>query len=132
MEEEKSTIWRKIEVNHKYRIWKKEYNGQVFYNILVKQKNFDGTESKYYIPVTFKKGVSLDNETDIKIISGVENLRVNKKIQEKYRLYCPIFSYIITDFEIIERQEQLENQALEKYQETLNENEMENNAELPF
>lgn len=128
-----SPIWRKIEVNHKYRIWRKDYNGRTFYNILVTQKEFGDAESKYYIPVTFKKGVSVDNETDIKIISGIENLRVNKNVEEKYRPYCPIFSYMITDFEIIQRKEQQEEQAYQKYQETLNENESNTQKlDLPF
>ena len=65
-EENKKGIWRKIEEGRKYRIWRKDYNGQTFYNILVEQKQYDNTKKKYYIPVTFKKGVSVDNETDIK------------------------------------------------------------------
>ena len=128
MEEQKPTIWRKIETNHKYRIWKKEYNGDTFYNIMVEQKNNDGTKTKYYIPVTFKKGVNVDNETDIKIIAGIENLRSNKNVEDKKKPYCHIFSYMITDFEIVPRKEQQEAQAYQKFQDTLNENE----ADLGF
>lgn len=133
-EEQKGSIWHKIMPNHKYRIWRKDFNGQTFYNILVTQKEYDNTESKYYIPVTFKKGVSVDNQTDIKIIKAIENLRSNKNVEDKYKSYAPIFSYMITEFEIVERKEQQEAQAYQKFQETLNENEMEDaqNAELPF
>lgn len=130
MEEKEPIIWRKIEPNRKYRIWRKDYNGSTYYNIQVTQKEYDGTESKYYIPVAFKKGISVDNQTDIKIIKGIENLRKNKLDQ-----YNPIFSYMITEFEIIENEEQKEQQAYQKYQDTLNENELEEeikNAELPF
>lgn len=126
MEENKDTIWRKIEPNHKYRIWRKDFNGKTYYNILVQQKNFDDSISKYYIPVTFKKGVEVANETDIKIKKGVENLRKNKNDE-----YNPIFSYMITEFEIIERQEQKEAQAYQEFQDNLNENEI-NNDSLPF
>lgn len=126
-------ILRKIEPNRKYRIWRKDFNGDTFYNIMVSQKQYDDTELKYYIPVNFKKGISVDNETDIKIIKAIENLRVNKKVEEKDRKYYPVFSYTITEFEIIENEEQKKEQAYQKYQEKLNENEQSaENQDLPF
>lgn len=123
MGEKEPTIWRKIETNHKYRIWRKDFNGKTFYNILVSQKEYDNTESKYYIPVTFKKGIEVANETDIIIKHAIENLRSNKNVEESKKQYCPIFSYMITEFEIVEREKQKQAQAYQKYQETLNENE---------
>jgi hypothetical protein len=128
-------ILRKIEPNHKYRIWRKDFNGKTFYNIMVSQKQYDDTEIKYYIPVNFKKGISVANETDIKIIKAIENLRENNKVEEKDKKYYPVFSYTITDFDIIENEEQKENEAYKKYQEKLNENEIEQANEvqdLPF
>lgn len=122
-EEPKESIWHKIVPNYKYRIWRKDFNGKTFYNILVSQKEYDNTESKYYIPVTFKKGIEVANETDIIIKHAIENLRSNKNVEDKKKPYCPIFSYMITDFEIVPRKEQQEAQAYQKYQETLNENE---------
>lgn len=122
-EEPKESIWHKIVPNHKYRIWRKDFNGKTFYNILVSQKEYDNTESKYYIPVTFKKGIEVANETDIIIKHAIENLRSNKNVEESKKQYCPIFSYMITEFEIVEREEQKQAQAYQKYQETLNENE---------
>ncbi len=135
MEEEKGSIWHKIMPNHKYRIWRKDFNGNTFYNILVSQKEYDNTESKYYIPVSFKKGIEVANETDIVIKKAIENLRSNKNVEENKRPYAPIFSYMITEFEIVEREEQKQAQAYQKFQETLNENELDEeikNAELPF
>lgn len=128
-------ILRKIEPNRKYRIWRKDFNGKTFYNIMVSQKQYDDTELKYYIPINFKKGISVANETDIKIIKAIENLRENKKVEEKDQKYYPVFSYTITEFEIIENEEQKENEAYKKYQEKLNENEIEQANEtqdLPF
>lgn len=128
-------ILRKIEPNRKYRIWRKDFNGKTFYNIMVSQKQYDDTELKYYIPINFKKGISVANETDIKIIKAIENLRENKKVEEKDQKYYPVFSYTITDFEIIENEEQKENEAYKKYQEKLNENEIEQaneSQDLPF
>lgn len=135
MKEEKGSIWHKIMPNHKYRIWRKDFNGNTFYNILVSQKEYDNTESKYYIPVSFKKGIEVANETDIIIKKAIENLRSNKNVEENKRPYAPIFSYMITEFEIVEREEQKQAQAYQKFQETLNENELDEeikNAELPF
>ena len=126
MEEKEPTIWRKIETNHKYRIWRKDYNGSTFYNILVEQKQYDGTKKKYYIPVTFKKGVEVQNETDIKIISGIENLRDNNYVDDKKKPYSPIFSYMITEFETLEREEQVIQNAYDDFRENLNENEQVN------
>lgn len=136
MEEEKEQpiIWRKIEPNRKYRIWRKDFNGKTFYNIIVNQKEYDGTESRYYIPVTFKKGIEVQNQTDIKIIKGIENLRANNNVEDSKKPYSPIFSYMILEFETIEREEQKKNEALEKFYDNLTENEMKEveNAELPF
>lgn len=134
-EKEKGSIWHKIMPNHKYRIWRKDFNGKTFYNILVSQKEYDNTESKYYIPISFKKGIEVANETDIIIKKAIENLRSNKNVEENKRSYAPIFSYMITEFEIVEREEQKQAQAYQKFQETLNENELDEeikNAELPF
>ena len=128
-------ILRKIEPNRKYRIWRKDFNGDTYYNIMVSQKQYDNTEIKYYIPVNFKKGISVANETDIKILKAIENLRANKKIEDKDKKYYPVFSYTITEFEIVENEKQKEAQAYEKYQNTLNENEIEQTNEsqdLPF
>lgn len=135
-DEEKSyKIYHKIEPNRKYRIWRKDFNGKTYYNILVNQKNYDSTESRYYIPVTFKKGIELDNMTDIKIIKATENLRANNYVEDTKKPYCAIFSYMITEYEIVENEEQKKDQAYKKYQETLNENEqveIDENQDLPF
>ena len=128
-------ILRKIEPNRKYRIWRKDFNGNTFYNILVTQKQYDNTETRYYIPVSFKKGIEVANETDIKILKAIENLRSNKLVEETKKQYYPVFSYMITEFETIEREEQKKEQALEKYQEALNGNEeqqIDENQDLPF
>lgn len=128
-------ILRKIEPNRKYRIWRKDFNGNTFYNILVTQKQYDNTETRYYIPVSFKKGIEVANETDIKILRAIENLRSNKLVEETKKQYYPVFSYMITEFETIEREEQKKEQALEKYQEALNgdeEQQIEENQDLPF
>lgn len=123
-EEKKGTIWHKIEPNHKYRVFRKDYNGQTFYNIQVSQKQYDGTTKKYYVPITFKKGVEVQNETDIVILKGMENLRENKNAPEKVRPYCPIMSYMIVEFEEYKSEEMIMQNAYDEFRENLNENEM--------
>lgn len=135
MEEEKEyKIYHKIEPNRKIRVFKNTYNDRDYYKVQVTQKQYGKEEpDKFYQAIQFKKGVELDNETDIIIKEAYENVRANPKDQ-----YNPIFYLLITDFEIQPRQEQLEEQAYEKYQETLNENEKKldeevlQDAELPF
>lgn len=125
MEEEKeSSIWYKVMPNHKYRVWRKDYNNQTFYNIMVQQKQYDNQVKKYYIPITFKKGIEVANETDIKIIKAIENIRENKLVDEKNRAYYPVFSYMITEFETLEREEQTIQNAYDEFRDNLNENEM--------
>ena len=130
MEEEKEEyrIYRKIEPNRKVRVFKSTFNEKTFYKIQIKQKNYDETEDIWYENVVFKKGVELDDPDgtgiDIKIKKAYENCRKNPK--DKYN---PIFYLMITEFEIIERDEQKKAAALEKFNDNLNEVE---NAELPF
>ena len=126
---EEFKIYHKIEPNRKIRVFKTTYNDKNYYRVQVTQKNYDNTEFKFYVNLQFKKGVELENQTDIIIKKAYENFRVNPK-----DAYNPIMYLMVTDYEIQERQEQLENQAYEKYQDTLNENEKEElkNAELPF
>ena len=130
MEEEKEEyrIYRKIEPNRKVRVFKSTFNEKTFYKIQIKQKNYDETEDIWYQNVVFKHGVELDDPDgkgiDIKIKKAYENCRKNPKDE-----YNPIFYLMITEFELVEREEQKKAAALEKFNDNLNEVE---NAELPF
>lgn len=124
-EQEQCYIWRKIEVGRKYRIWRKDYAGVTYYNIQTSQKNYDDTQTKFYIPVIFKKGVDIQNGTDIIIKRGIENLRENKKLPDKDRPYYPVYSYMINDFEIVESQEKIEQDAFSEYRDNLDDMEIE-------
>lgn len=126
--EENKGIGYKIEAGKQYRLWRKDYNGKTFYNIEVRQKNYDGTTSKWYRPITFKSGVEIPNGVDIIIKSGFENLRTNKLDP-----YNPITAIMVTDYEIKESQEVIEKQAFAEFRENLAEaNEEEDDYELPF
>ena len=128
MAEEKKKHPYKIMIGDKVRIFRKDYNGTTFYNVAITQKNYDGTKNTYYRPITFKKGVEVANETDIIIKDMFENLRPNKKDS-----YNPITALMITEFDTVERQEQLEQEALADFRDNLEENEYEiDNSDLPF
>ena len=126
--EEEYRIYHKIEPNRKVRVFKSVFNEKTFYKIQIKQKNYDNTEDVWYMNVVFKKGISLDDPDgkgiDIKIKKAYENCRKNPKDE-----YNPIFYLMITEFELVEREEQKKAAALEKFNDNLNEVE---NAELPF
>ena len=132
MEEEKEEyrIYRKIEPNRKVRVFKSTFNEKTFYKIQIKQKNYDETEDIWYENVVFKKGVELDDPDgtgiDIKIKKAYENCRKNPKDE-----YNPIFYLMITEFELVERDEQKKAKALEKFNDNLNENET-SDQQLPF
>lgn len=115
-EEKEDKIFHKIEAGKKYRVWKKTVNDINYYSIQATQKNYDDTTDKFYLAVQFKKGVELMNETDIIIHCAYENLRKNPKDP-----YNPMYYLLITDFEVVERQEQITQQALNDYNEAINE-----------
>lgn len=127
-ETEEYKIYRKIEPNRKVRVFKSTYGDKTFYKIQIKQKNYDETEDVWYQNVVFKKGVTLDDPdgkgVDIKILKAFENCRKNPKDE-----YNPIFYLMITDFELMEREEQKKAAALERFNDNLAENEQE--VEIP-
>lgn len=123
--EEWTGIGYKIMANRPYRVWRKEWNNKVYYNIQISQKNYDETVSKWYRPITFKKGVEVPNETDIIIKKAVENLRPNARDP-----YNPITTLMILDFEISLSKEQIEQQAYADYRESISE--ADENSDLPF
>lgn len=125
-EEQQSRIYHKIEPDRKYRVWKKTYNDVDYYKIKIQQKNYDESVDTFYQEVRFKKGVSIPNETDIKIKKAYENCRKNPKDE-----YNPIFYLLIVDFEQLESQEQKTKNALDEFNDIMDENEITDEM-LPF
>lgn len=130
MEEKKEPmIYYKIMANKKYRVFKNTYNDRDYYRIQVKQKNYDGQEDIYYINVQFKRNIELPNESDIIIKEAYENIRPNKL--DKFN---GIHYLVITEFEKVENEEQLQAQAYKDFRDNLDQNEnMDIDAsQLPF
>ena len=119
-EKEQPTILHKLEAGRKVRVFKSTFNDRNYYKIQLSQKNYDDTVYKFYIALQFKKGVELDDPDgkgiDIIINKAIENFRPNSL--DKYN---PILYYMVTDFEIVERQEQIEQQAYNDFRENLDE-----------
>ncbi len=117
MEEKKEYGYHKLEVGQKIRVFKTTFNDKNFYKYRITQKNYDGTAYKPYIDLQFRKGVDIPNETDIIVHQFVENHRPNPRDE-----YHSIQWYQINDFEIVENQEQIQRDALNEYNETIDEN----------
>lgn len=109
------TINYKIMGGKKYRAYKSlNSNGQIFYKIQVKQKNYDNTTTNFYVDIKFKKGTEpkdiTDTGVDIIIKKGFQNLFPNKN--DKYN---PISSIMITDYELVKREEEVKAEAYNDY-----------------
>lgn len=111
--------YHKLEVGQKIRVFKSTFNDKNHYKFQVTQKKYDGTSTKFYIPIQFKKGVDVPNESDIIVKGFVENLRDNKN--DKYN---PIHYYQINNFELLESQEQAIQNAYDDFRDNLNENQV--------
>lgn len=126
-EEKEYKIYHKIEAGRKIRVFKNTYNDKTYYRVQVKQKNYDSTEDIFYVPLQFKKGVELENQTDIIIKEAYENMRKNPKDE-----YNQITYLVVTDFDIVERQEQVQAQAFKDFQDNLYANEQVSEDDIPF
>ena len=121
MEEKEQRIYTKLQAGKKYRVFKTVYNDRTFYKVQVTQNNYDGKKEKVYIGVQFKKNIELKNETDIIIYTAYQNYRKNPKDSYNWIEY-----YVITDFEIVESQEQKTANALDEFRDNLYNIETEN------
>lgn len=114
MEDKEQRIYTKLQAGKKYRVFKSMYQDRTFYKVQVTQNNYDGTKEKVYIGVQFKKNIELKNETDIIIYTAYQNYRKNPKDSYNWIEY-----YVITDFEIVESQEQKTANALDEFRDNL-------------
>lgn len=55
-----------MEIKGKQRIFRREYNGRVYYSTGISKKDMNtNTYNSEYMPVSFKKGVDIPDKTDI-------------------------------------------------------------------
>lgn len=112
--------YHKLEVGQKIRVFKSIVKDKNYYKFQTTQKKYDGTDEKFYITLQFKKGVNIPNETDIIVHQFVENMRENKN--DKYN---PYRYYQINGYEIVEDAEKAKTNALNEYNEIMDDNEIE-------
>lgn len=128
MEEERKEYGiRKINNKQWYKVFVSGANGKTFYKLMVSQKNYDNTEKKYYVTVSFAKKLTPPSDgAVIRLVGFIENMYGEDK-------YNPRYSYTITDFDIKESQEQKEASAIDEFSFKLAQNENEDfDADLPF
>lgn len=124
MENKEPRIYHKIEAGRKIRVFKSTYRDKSYYKTQIVQTEYDNTKSKYYINLQFKKGVELQDPdgkgVDIIINEAYENFRLSKTDP-----YAPIMYLMVTEFEVCEREEQVQAKAYADFQQNLYENEVE-------
>lgn len=61
-----------MQVNSEYpvMVFKNTYNDKVYYSLGMSMRNQNGTYTNGYMPCQFKKGIELDNQTNIYIKSA--------------------------------------------------------------
>ena len=80
----------KISNEYPTMVFKKEYNGKVYYSLGMSRKKQDGTYENAYIDCRFKQGVELDNQTNIYVNDGFMSFYLKDG--------KPIYYLVITDF----------------------------------
>lgn len=122
-----------IENKYPVMIFKKEYQGNTFYNVGLSRKDRDGKYINGYMPCRFKNNVSVEDKTKMYIKNAWLDFYLKDKETKPY-----IF---INEFELVG--ETIKKSKVQEQQETLNEvindpfaefgNEVEINPEdLPF
>ena len=80
----------KISNEYPTMVFKKEYNGKVYYSLGMSRKKQDGTYENAYIDCRFKQGVELNNQTNIYVNDGFMSFYLKDG--------KPIYYLVITDF----------------------------------
>lgn len=83
-----------------------------FYSINIQSKNNKGEKEQFKKEIQFKQGVSVEDNTKIKIISMFEKVR-----NDPHTKYYPVWGLFINEFEIIDEPNYYEMQnEVENYQ----------------
>ena len=82
----------------KTKIFKNEYNGNVFYTTSISSKNREGKYEYMTVDVQLPKGTELENKTDIDITNGFLSFYKTKNGLSKIK-------YVVMDFVLEETQQ---------------------------
>lgn len=72
-------------------IYKKEFDGKTYYTTRIVKKNKEGEYKSAFIPVQFKKDVSVEDRSKITILNGWLDFYLNKDNK-------PVFSVFVSQF----------------------------------
>lgn len=86
-----------IQTDKMQMIFRKDYEDRTVYTMGMSKKKPDGTYDNAYIPVNFKKGVELENQTNIYIKSAWLTFFKTKEGK-------PMFYIFINDFNTVQEQ----------------------------
>lgn len=111
---EENYIGYKIDTKHTYKVYTNENNGNRFYQVQIKKKNYDGSELSVYKQLRFVKCNPPENGEIIKIHKGFEDLYIKKGDR-----YNPISIVVVTEYELVNNKAVNEEKAYSKYQETI-------------
>jgi len=115
-EESERGIYYKINENSTYKIHKRVINDRTFYNIYIAQTKYDGTKEIFSRQVKFAKCNPPEDEQYIKINCGFESDYIGTKDP-----YNPIMTIVITDYEVVESPEKIQQEAFAEYNQKTNE-----------
>lgn len=123
----------KIQCGYKYKVYVNQYAGNTFYKIQVtKTYTKDGANNKLiaYKNVTFKNKLLDTSE----IVDGC--YVIPKRLFEDFYFrnndkYNAVWSVVISDWEVVKSEEQVRNEALSDFNDTLNGIQI-NEEDLPF
>ena len=87
-----------MNISGKTRIYKNESG---LYSTDISNKKEDGTYEKMYVSVNFKKGVELENKTDINVTKGFLSFYKSKEGLAKIKLVILEFEEIKNEFSTI-------------------------------
>lgn len=83
-----------------------------FYSVNITSKNAKGEKEQYKKEIQFKSGISVQDNTKIKILSMFEKVR-----NDPHTRYYPVWGIFIEDFEIVDEPNYYEMQnEIENYQ----------------
>lgn len=103
-----------FDTNKTYYLNGNEYNGKMYYNVIIKKKNYDGTYLEGPFQVQFKKGLDIPPiGTKIKIKHAMEDWYF--KNNNRFHI---VMKLMIMDYEIVQQNYDAMENALDAYNST--------------
>lgn len=120
----------KIRCGYYYPVYRQEYGGRIFYKMPVSKRMMDGTTISGYKTVVFR---SKTKDCNIKDGSIIKPLRLWEDFYfKKDDKYNPVFTVVISDWEVKLDEEHQRAEAIDDYKKTIDLQNINIDDELPF